>query len=60
MRKIELAPDSQSRLGMGCSVLSVLRRAGWEDETDWPPTEWRGGGPEAWAAGPADGPGGGP
>lgn len=32
-------------------VIEFLRRAGLEDEADWPPIEWRGGGPEVWAAG---------
>ena len=29
-------------------VIEFLRRAGWTDEEDWPPIEWRGGGPEEW------------
>ncbi|WP_369147025.1 hypothetical protein [Streptomyces sp. R44] len=29
-------------------VIEFLRRAGWLDEEEWPPIEWRGGGPEVW------------
>lgn len=37
--------------GLG-DVIEFLRRAGWEDEQDWPPIEWRGGGPEVWTPEP--------
>jgi hypothetical protein len=33
-------------------VIEFLRRAGLEDEADWPPIEWRGGGPEVWSGPP--------
>ncbi|MGW7433275.1 hypothetical protein ACWGIN_27510 [Streptomyces sp. NPDC054861] len=29
-------------------LAEFLRRAGWPDEDEWPPIEWRGGGPEVW------------
>ncbi|MFF7610721.1 hypothetical protein [Streptomyces lavendulae] len=35
--------------GLG-DVVEFLRRVGLEDEADWPPIEWRGGGPEVWTA----------
>jgi hypothetical protein len=37
--------------GLG-DVIEFLRRAGWLDEDEWPPIEWRGGGPEHWTLGP--------
>jgi hypothetical protein len=33
-------------------VIEFLRRAGWLDEEEWPPIEWRGGGPEHWSPAP--------
>lgn len=29
-------------------VREFLRRAGWQDEEDWPPLIWRGDGPDIW------------
>ncbi|MFJ6578398.1 hypothetical protein ACIQMY_20805 [Streptomyces sp. NPDC091368] len=33
-------------------VIEFLRRAGWLDAEEWPPIEWRGGGPEVWTPEP--------
>ncbi|MFF3622355.1 hypothetical protein [Streptomyces sp. NPDC002467] len=33
-------------------VVEFLRRVGLDDEAEWPPIEWRGGGPEVWAPEP--------
>lgn len=33
-------------------VIEFLRRAGWLDADEWPPIEWRGGGPEVWSPEP--------
>lgn len=39
--------------GLG-DVIKFLRRAGWLDADEWPPIEWRGGGPEEWPGAPTD------
>lgn len=41
--------------GLG-DVIEFLRRAGWADADEWPPIEWRGGGPEVWAPEPPEPP----
>ncbi|MFE5591469.1 hypothetical protein [Streptomyces sp. NPDC056549] len=33
-------------------VVEFLRRAGWLDAEEWPPIDWRGGGPEVWSPEP--------
>ncbi|MER7958184.1 hypothetical protein [Streptomyces sp. NPDC096030] len=37
--------------GLG-DVIEFLRRAGWPHGEQWPPIQWRGGGPEHWSPGP--------
>ncbi|MFB7832037.1 hypothetical protein [Streptomyces sp. NPDC056056] len=51
-RTVRIGPQIAGRAFSMGDVVEFLRRAGWLDAEEWPPIEWRGGGPEVWASGP--------
>jgi len=54
-RRVRVDGEILGRATGLADVIEFLRRAGWIDEADWPPIEWRGGGPEAWTPEPPAG-----
>ncbi|MFG3349529.1 hypothetical protein ACGF1Z_31280 [Streptomyces sp. NPDC048018] len=45
-RTVRIGPQIVGRAFGMTDVVEFLRRAGWLDAEDWPPIDWRGGGPE--------------
>ncbi|MFB7866980.1 hypothetical protein [Streptomyces sp. NPDC056069] len=55
-RTVRIDGEVSGRAFRLADVIEFLRRAGWADADEWPPIEWRGGGPEVWAPEPPDPP----
>ncbi|MFB6626481.1 MULTISPECIES: hypothetical protein [unclassified Streptomyces] len=51
-RTVRIGPQIAGRAFSMGDVVEFLRRAGWLDAEEWPPIEWRGGGPEVWTPEP--------
>lgn len=51
-RRVRVNGEILGRATSLTDLAEFLRRAGWEDEADWPAIEWRGGGSEAWSPEP--------
>lgn len=48
-RRVRVDGEILGRATSLTDIIEFLRRAGWLDQEDWPPIEWRGGGPEVWS-----------
>lgn len=48
-RMVRIGSDVPGRAFRMEGLIEFLRRAGWAGPKEWPPIEWRGGGPGVWA-----------